>query len=160
MVLARASSIECELEPSSAVVALVGLSGLFGSACDETFDCVYREFAVLASVVGRSPVFAAGRPGAAAVLDGFGVCCLKGVGIDVDGWLGLGDEVLSRLAERLDGEVLVGAGEVEVDLEKGVVVGGLGVWAERTGTFAEQLYVDRKVVAFAVGGYGCGCGQP
>ena len=51
-------------------------------------------------------------------------------------------------------------GEVVVVLVEGVVVGGLGVWAEGSGAFAEELGVVGEVVAFAVGGDGGGCGVP
>ena len=100
---------------------------MLGSAGDEAFHRVYGEFAALASLLGRPPIVGRGRPSASTGFDVLRMGCSQRIGVDIDGLVCFRDEFLPGLSELMDVEVAVGAGEVLVDLEQGVVVGGLGV---------------------------------
>lgn len=69
-------------------------------------------------------------------------------------------EIRTESLELGEVEVAVWTGEVPVDLQEGVVVGGLGVGAERFGPFTEELEVVGEVVAFPLGADGGRSGEP
>lgn len=123
------SSCECEFDSSSGIAAFVELLRLLGSARDAPFQRACGQLAALARVARLRPFCWGRNSGAATVRDNVGMCSPKVLGVNVNGWVGFCDEFLPGLLELLGGQVLVGAGEVTVDLEKGVVVGGLGVGA-------------------------------
>ena len=123
------SSRECEFDSSSGIAALGGLLRLLGSPRNGPFQRARDLLAALAHAAGLHPSCCGGNPRAATVRDNVGMCSPKVLGVNVNGWVGCCDEFLAGLPELLDVQVLVGAGEVAVDLEQRVVVGSLGVGA-------------------------------
>ena len=105
-----------ELDSPSAVVASGRSLGLFGSARDEVFDRVHGEFASLACLLGRPLIVRRWPAGASTGFDVLRMGCSQRIGVDIDGSVCFRDELLPCLLELLDVQVLVGAGEVEVDL--------------------------------------------